>query len=449
MYLYNFRRYFLFFSLFLVYFNNFLIAQQKDQRPNIIYIMADDMGYADLSCYGRKEYQTPNLDKLASQGVKFMNAYAAAPVCTPTRVAFMTGKYPARTEIGLLEPWIPIKKDTAIGLAAAKTSLPALVKNAGYETALIGKWHLGVLPRFSPLQNGFDYFYGIKVGAADYISHKADGGRYGLYENDTLVYPTGYMTELISGKAMQFLKQPHTKPFFLSLQFTAPHWPWQGPEDKPLPDTIPMNVTTMSVNGTPAIYQAMMKSLDDQIGRIMQVLDETGLTGNTIVIFTSDNGGEEFSDMGIYKGKKMDLWEGGIREPAFVKWPGKIKENSTTFQVATTMDWTATILSLAGANSLQSLSLDGIDLIPIITGKEKEKDRELYWRTFQRKQQKALRDGKWKYLQDEKGEEYLFDLAIDPSEKNDLKEKEKKVFENLKKKYALWETTVLKPIALK
>jgi arylsulfatase A-like enzyme len=449
MFLYNFRKTLLFLPGLLFYTNTILLAQPKDNRPNIIYIMADDMGYADLSCYGRKEYQTPNLDKLASQGVKFMNAYAAAPVCTPTRVAFMTGRYPARTEIGLLEPWIPEKQDTTIGLAAAQTSLPALVKNAGYETALIGKWHLGVLPQFSPLQNGFDYFYGIKVGAADYISHKADGGRYDLYDNDTLVYPTGYMTELISGKAMQFLKREHTKPFFLSLQFTAPHWPWQGPEDKALPDTIPMNAISMSVSGTPAIYQAMMKNLDDEIGKIMQVLDETGLTKNTIVLFTSDNGGEKFSDMGIYKGRKMDLWEGGIREPAFIRWPGKIKESSLSNQVVTTMDWTATILSLAGTRPMQEFPLDGIDIIPIVTGKEKEKERELYWRTFQRKQQKAMRDGKWKYLQDEKGEEYLFDLAKDPSEKNDLKEKEGKIFENLKKKYALWETTVLKPIPLK
>jgi arylsulfatase A-like enzyme len=181
----------------------------------------------------------------------------------------------------------------------------------------------------------------------------------------------------------------------------------------------------------------------------MQVLDETGLTKNTIVLFTSDNGGEKFSDMGIYKGRKMDLWEGGIREPAFIRWPGKIKESSLSNQVVTTMDWTATILSLAGTRPMQEFPLDGIDIIPIVTGKEKEKERELYWRTFQRKQQKAMRDGKWKYLQDEKGEEYLFDLAKDPSEKNDLKEKEGKIFENLKKKYALWETTVLKPIPLK
>jgi arylsulfatase A-like enzyme len=153
--------------------------------------------------------------------------------------------------------------------------------------------------------------------------------------------------------------------------------------------------------------------------------------------------------MGIYKGRNMDLWEGGIREPAFIRWPGKIKESSLSNQVVTTMDWTATILSLAGTRPMQEFPLDGIDIIPIVTGKEKEKERELYWRTFQRKQQKAMRDGKWKYLQDEKGEEYLFDLAKDPSEKNDLKEKEGNIFENLKKKYALWETTVLKPIPLK
>ena len=407
------------------------------------------MGYADLSGYGRKDYQTPHLDKLAAQGVKFMNAYAAAPVCTPTRVAFMTGRYPARTEIGLREPWIPVKKDTAIGLAANHSSVAVLVKKAGYETALIGKWHMGVLPQFSPRQNGFDYFFGIKVGAADYISHRTDGGSAGLYENDSLIYANGYLTELISAKAIQFLKRKHADPFFLSIQFTAPHWPWQGPGDKALSDTLPLNVTTMSATGSPAIYRAMIKSLDDEVGKIMQVVEEAGLAGKTVVIFTSDNGGEKFSDMGMYKGMKMDLWEGGIREPAFVRWPGKIRENSITHQVATTMDWTATILSLAGTKPVRELPLDGIDLIPIITGRRKEQDRELYWRTFQRKQQKAVRDGKWKYLQDDKGREYLFDLAADPAEKNNLKDKEVKVFDLLKRKYALWETTVLKPVPLR
>src|SRR5688572_22245980 len=172
------------------------------QRPNIIYIMTDDMGYGDLSCYGQKNYTTPNLDKLASQGVKFVNAYAAAPVCTPTRTAFMTGRYPARTPVGLMEPLRSPKLDGAYGLTKAIPSLATLMKESGYETILIGKWHLGFMPQQSPTQNGFDYFFGIRSGGADYVSYiGANGMRtHDLYENDVMVYPKGYLTDFIHSK---------------------------------------------------------------------------------------------------------------------------------------------------------------------------------------------------------------------------------------------------------
>ncbi|HTH32063.1 MAG TPA: sulfatase-like hydrolase/transferase, partial [Lacibacter sp.] len=254
------------------------IAQQK---PNIIYIMTDDLGYADLSCYGRKDYQTPNLDKLATEGMKFTHAYAGAPVCTPTRTSFMTGRYPARESIGLLEPWVPEKRDSSIGLNAADYSVAALVKKAGYETALIGKWHLGIGPSFHPLDNGFDYFFGIYTGAADYISHIGDGGGHDLYENRKPFYTKGYTTEILGAKTISFLKQKHSNPFFLSLQFTAPHWPWQGPTDPALPDSIPMSAKLMQSLGKPDAYKAMMKSLDDQVGLILKTLNETGLAANT------------------------------------------------------------------------------------------------------------------------------------------------------------------------
>jgi arylsulfatase A-like enzyme len=281
----------------------------------------------------------------------------------------------------------------------------------------------GFLPQHSPVKNGFDYFFGIHAGAADYISHKSGPGAHDLYENDSLVYPEGYLTNLFSQKAIAFIKRKHTNPFFLAITFNAPHWPWQGPSDKAYDDT-----TDFRSGGSPAIYALMMKSLDDEIGNIMKALDEEQLSNQTIVIFTNDNGGERFSDNGGLSKSKATLWEGGIRVPAFVRWPGKIKEGVITQQVAITMDWTATILSAGNAKSRSDFPLDGIDLMPVLTGKEKNIERTFYWRTIQRtKQQRAIRMGEWKYLQDENGE-YLFNLASDKEEKNDLKANQSDIF---------------------
>ncbi len=417
----------------------FSLAQKNNSRPNIIYIMADDLGYADLSCYGRKDYQTPNLDKLCSQGMKFMNAYAAAPVCSPTRVAFMTGRYPARLKAGLYEPITP--KDSLVGLSREHPSIASLLKKAGYETYLVGKWHLGSAAEYSPVQNGFDYFYGFRGPAVDYISHSND-----LYENERLIEKEGYATNLLAEKAVEIISKQHSKPFFLTVMFNAPHWPWQVPGDKPYPEP-DERMDNWKAGGSPDIFANMMRNLDSAVGSIVKAIDDLQLQNNTIIIFTSDNGGERFSDNGIYKGRKMTLWEGGIREPAFVRWTGKIKENLVTNQVATTMDWTATILSVAGAKANSKFLLDGIDMMPVLTEKKKEVDRTLYWRIFQRIQHKAIRDGKWKWLQDEKGNEYLFDLAVDPSEKNNMKEKFPETSRRLKNKYIEWEKAVLTPIS--
>ena len=418
-----------------------LVLVAQTSRPNIIYIMTDDLGYADLSGYGRKDYKTPNLDKLASQGMKFKNAYAAAPVCTPTRTAFMTGRYPARTPVGVREPLEWSARDSLVGLLPETPTIPASLQLAGYATYLVGKWHLGFGDASTPRKNGFDYFYGFKGGGVDYISHGSPRrGPHDFFDNETPVYTEGYMTDLLVRKAVELVSRPQTKPFFLSLQFNAPHWPWQAPGDAPYADTMPW-----TAGGSNRTYAAMMQSLDAAIGKLMVALDEKKLSDKTILIFTSDNGGERFSDMGPYKGKKMQLWEGGIRVPAFVRWTGKISPNTITSQVATTMDWTATILSLAGAKQHPSFPSDGMDLSRVLLNGQKETDRTLYWRIYQRMQHKAMRDGKWKYLQDEKGNEYLFDLSADPTESTDLHEKEEVVFRKLKNMYAAWEATVLKP----
>jgi arylsulfatase A-like enzyme len=428
-------------SLLVLVLSSLLSLAQRG--PNIIYIMADDLGYADLSCFGRKDYKTPHLDKLASEGMKFVNAYAGSTLCTPTRTAFMTGRYPARTAVGLWEPLTASRYDSIVGLTASTPSLPALLKKNGYGTFLVGKWHLGFQPDTSPNANGFDEFFGCHSGAIDYIAHTNPRHTADLFENEKPVVKDGYITDRFKEKAIDILGRDHTKPFFLCLMFTAPHWPWQAPGDSM--STLPGD--QWRTGGSPATYAQMVLRMDDAIGAILEKLEELDLAKNTVVIFTSDNGGEQFSDMGGLNGKKGFLKEGGIKVPAFIRWPGKIPPDSYTEQAVITMDWTATILKLANARPDPAFPLDGIDLLPVCLGKQKNKERTFFWRMSQRVPQKAVRDGNFKYLQDPQGE-YLFNVVADPGEKEDLKTKNKKLFERLKKKYNDWEKTVLKPVPL-
>ncbi|MBS1978234.1 MAG: sulfatase-like hydrolase/transferase [Bacteroidetes bacterium] len=411
---------------------------QKDRRPNIIYIMVDDMGYGDLSCFGRKDYQTPVLDAFAKEGVRLTNAYAACAICTPTRVGFMTGRFPARNPIGLREPLLMDSTDIHIGLDPKTPTISSLLKEAGYSTALIGKWHLGFEPPYLPLNHGFDYFFGITAGGADYVSHHYDGNPT-LFENDQPVEEQGYLTDLITNHAIQFLKgEGRTHPFFLSLQYTAPHWPWQKPGDMALPDSV-----GMKVGGSAEVYAAMVTSLDQNIGRVLSFLKEEDLEDNTIVVFTSDNGGEKFSNMGIYRGGKFQLWEGGIRVPAMVRWPGKITRGTESNQVAVTMDWTATLLK-AGGVKLDNLNLDGVDLMPQLMDGASDIARKLYWRVANRTPYAAFTSGSWKYLK-EKDTEYLFNLSEDPTESHDLKDEHPERFQKMKSSYDSMNSQMLAP----
>ncbi len=416
-------------------------AEAQDRRPNLIYIMVDDMGYADLSAYGRKDYQTPVLDKLAQAGMKFTQAYSAASMCTPTRVAFMTGRYPARNPIGVIEPLTVHPEHMKVGLDSSLPTISSLLKKAGYETALIGKWHLGFARDYLPGRHGFDYFFGITSGAADYVDHRYAKDLVILYEQDEPVEREGYLTDIIADEAIEFISKNRAAPFFLSLQFNAPHWPWQGPGD---PAYAPEAGFTSG--GSAETFARMVKSLDDNIGRVMEALKATGLSENTLVIFTSDNGGERYSDMGPLTGKKMQLWEGGIRVPAFAVWPGQIESGVTTDQVAVTMDWTVTLLSAAGVRAMP-YRMDGIDLLPVLKGGKVVNNRTLYWRMTQRAQHAALREGSWKYLKTEKGE-FLFNVESDVGEKQDLRGSNLDLFSRLKAKWESMNASMLSPVPL-
>lgn len=412
-------------------------TQSSSQRPNILFILADDLGYGDLSCYGRPDYRTPVLDELAKQGTKFLSAYAAAPVCTPTRCAFVTGRYPQRLEVGLYEPLI--RRDRDKGLPPEHPTVASLLKANGYETALIGKWHLGWKPEFGPNRHGFEEFFGILSGAGDYFTHRSsDSGGADLWENLAPVERVGYLTDLLSDRASQFVTRRRTKPFYLSLHYTAPHAPWEGPEDATIGHTSHGD-GPMTDGGSLKIFASMMKSLDSGIGRVLQALQRARLDRNTLVIFTSDNGGERYSHNWPFSFQKGDLWEGGIRVPAIVRWPGVIPSGQTTEQAATTMDWTATILAASGTKPDPSYPLDGEDLLPVCKGTRAVYDRTLFWRS---RRHEAVRIGNWKYLK-ESGKEHLFDLSIDLGEKVDLRTKHGEVFNRLKEQFLAWNREML------
>jgi arylsulfatase A-like enzyme len=407
------------------------------QRPNVLFILADDLGYGDLSCYGRPDYQTPVLDGLARQGVKFTSAYAAAPVCTPTRCAVATGRYPQRLEVGLYEPLTPRQRDK--GLPPEQPTIASLLRATGYDTALIGKWHLGWKPEFGPNRHGYEEFFGILSGAGDYFTHRSsDAGGADLWENLEPVERLGYLTDLLSERAIAFITRRRTRPFFLSLHYTAPHSPWEGPEDEAIGHTTHGD-GPMVDGGSLKIYASMVKSMDAGIGRVLQALRRAGLDRRTLVIFTSDNGGERYSFNWPFAFQKFYLWEGGIRVPAIVRWPGTIPSGHISDQPVITMDWTATILAVTGTTPDAAYPLDGEDVMPVCKGTRLLYDRTLFWRTQTRA---AARAGRWKYL-DDAGEEGLFDLSIDPGEKNDLRSSNRDVFDRIRAEYSAWNARML------
>jgi arylsulfatase A-like enzyme len=416
-----------------------LSTSAQPSRPNVIFILADDLGWGDLSCYGRPDYRTPNLDLLASQGVRFTDSYSASAVCTPTRCGFITGRYPARLKIGLAEP-LPATNHL-VGLDPDHPTIASLLKGSGYDTALIGKWHLGFRPEWGPNAHGFDEFFGILAGAADYHLHKNGLGEPDLYENLTPVERNGYLTDLLTDRAVKYVTRRRTAPFYLSLHYTAPHWPWQhrkGGERVIFTDKT-IEPVTMGGGGSLKLYAEMMRILDEGVGRVMRALKAAGRDRNTLVIFTSDNGGERFSYQWPFSGEKGDLLEGGIRVPAIVRWPGVVPANRMTHQMAISMDWTATILAAAGTKAAEGYPGDGINVLPIIKGTSPVHDRTFFWRIYN---QDAVRQGKWKYFRNDERRS-LFNLSLDQREQADFSKQNPDVLERLTAEFDKWNQQML------
>ena len=419
--------------------NPLIAAQRAVVRPNILFIMADDLGYADVSCYGRRDYQTPAIDSLARDGMRFMNAYANSPVCSATRTALITGGYQYRLPVGLEEPLV--SRD--LGLPPEIATMPSLLKRVGYHTALIGKWHLGRLPKFGPLQSGYDDFWGIRGGGIDYFREGHNPPD--LWDGDVLIEQTGYMTDLLGDQAVAAVHEYASKPmpFFMSLHFTAPHWPWEGPGDQEESRRLAPKGRAGQHHldgGTLKTYAEMVVRMDQQIARVLKALADTGVDRNTIVVFTSDNGGERFSDTWPFTGKKSELLEGGIRVPAIVRWPDRVAAGTTSDQIAMSMDWLPTFLAAAGVASDPDYPLDGIDLSAALDGKPAA-TRTVFWR-YKYLGQQACRSGDYKYLKIGDNS-FLFDIVADPLERGNLKDRMPEKFASLKSMYDAWNTGML------
>jgi len=418
-------------------------AQTASAQPNIVFIMADDLGYADLSCYGRPDFTTPNLDRLASGGLRFTQAYANSAVCSATRTALITGRYQYRLPIGLEEP-LAGNRTEVVGLPPDHPTLPSLLKKAGYGTTLIGKWHLGSLPKYGPLKSGYDHFWGFRGGSLDYFSHRTGGGGTGvedLWDDDAKVHEVGYLTDLLGNRAVSVIQQyaQARRPFLLSLHFNAPHWPWEGPTDeaesKRVRDLFDFD------GGSQKTYAAMVTRLDFQVGRVLDQLARSGLAGNTIVIFTSDNGGERFADTWPFTGKKTELLEGGLRIPAIIRWPGHIQPGRTSDQVAISMDWMPTLLAAAGTRPDPAYPPDGMNLLPMLTENAAPVPRKLFWR-YKANAQEAVREGDVKWLKINENT-FLFNVVDDPLERANLKDRMPDVYRRLVNEYENWNATML------
>ena len=429
----------------------------QSRRPNIIVILTDDHGSGDLSCYGSAELRTPHLDSIARDGVVFTNWYANAARCAPSRAGLMTGRHPIRAGVPSNGPHLP----------ASQKTIATLLKPHGYKTAAIGKWHLGVADSHSPLDHGFDSFYGFHAGCVDFYSHRYYWGDpktvnfHDLYRNRAEIFEDGqYLTERITAEAKQFIRQANAQPFFLYLAYNAPHYPMHAPQKyidrfKHLPLER-------------RIYAAMIAAVDDGIGEIRALLQDLQLTSNTLIVFAADNGATTEPRAGLngqpatagynrgFRGFKFSLFDGGVHVPAVMAWPGRIPAGRTTSQIAAHYDLAPTLLAAAGLPEMPADHFDGINLWPAIAKGEVINRPPLHW---QNGPQLAIRKGQWKLTlngyeanggtdsrKPKTGDDAIFlaNLEQDPGEKRNLRGEFPAVAEALEKELKIWLEAVQK-----
>jgi len=428
-------------------------STNEEQPPNVIVIISDDQGYADVGFHGSEEIFTPNIDRIANNGVIFSEGYVSYAVCSPSRAGLITGKYQNR--FGYTRNILLAPKDSTMGLPLTEQTLPDVLRKANYKTKAIGKWHLGAHESLVPERRGFDEFFGFIIGGHRYFPEdltindltearrQMDGYITRIYDNGNRIDTKKYLTEELSDNAVKFIEDNSDNPFFLYLSYNAPHTPLQATK-KDLERNMHIEVEKRR------IYAAMVSSMDDGIGLILDKLEEKKITDNTIVIFFSDNGGVEwynFSDNGVLRGIKGDFFEGGIRVPFTMQWPQKIKPGITYDKPIIALDVFATVASAASAEKYIKNNIDGVDLLPYLTGDKFGLPHEyLYWKNPD-KDIDVVRDERYKYLRI-KNDEYIFDLKNDISEETNIINSSKPIYDRLKSQFKEWEKGMINPVFL-
>jgi len=413
-----------------------------NKKPNFILIMADDLGYGGISCYGNTIINTPNLDQMAAEGIKFTDFHSNGPVCSPTRAALMTGKYQQRTGVGGV---ITAKSHRHVGLSIDEITIADEFKKHNYTCGMFGKWHLGYPAEYNPTLQGFDKFVGFVSGNVDYHAHIDQEG-YLDWWNDTIINnEEGYTTDLITKYGVDFIKKNQDKPFFLYLPHEAPHSPFQRRVDKILREVGERGSVEVPADSIQGIYKEMVEVMDEGIGLIMKTLKETGLDKNTIVIFCSDNGAAKYGDNGVLHGFKASVYEGGHRVPAIAWYPEKFKAGAVNDQTVLTMDLLPTMLDFIGTKP-SGINVDGISIKNLLLAEEELPERDLFWKYGNGN---AIRSGDWKLVNNMIGGKEsveLFNLSDDVSEKNDLSAQKPELVKQLKQKLESWQKEVTKGV---
>lgn len=420
-------------------------------KPNIILILIDDLGYGDLGCYGNKRNLTPNIDQLAREGLKFTDFHSNGPMCTPTRASLLTGMYQNRLGEKFEGP-LSGKTQYDEGLPLDVVTIAELFQKNGYATGMFGKWHLGYKPPYLPTNQGFDEFRGLAAGDGDHHSHIDRWGREDWWKNDSLAMESGYSVDLLTKHSVEFIKRNKNEPFFLYLPHLAIHFPWQGPDDPPHRqkgisyENDKWGIIPDKENLQPHV-KAMVEKVDWSLGEILKTLQSLNLDENTLIIFTSDNGGyihynhefKNISNNGKLRGQKAEVYEGGHRVPFIAWWPGKISAGSISDQTAMTMDLYPTFTELAGIESRTNQPIDGVSLNGLLFENKKLPMRTLFWKMDD---EVAVRQGPWKLVKNGDQPLELYHLDEDLGESKDLSKQNTQLSKDLWSAYLRWEKEI-------